>query len=110
MASLWFSFYYLGRECTIDMCLNVVCGSLTCIGGTCQVLFCGNGIPCYNDGTCNGQTCQCSQENGVAQYHGESCDMPAVCDGNPCQNGGTCLITFQANIQVSFLRIVFKLY
>ena len=62
-------------------------------------------IPCYNDGICDGDTCQCSQETGIAKYHGESCDMPAACDGNPCQNGGNCsIIEAIDNTQVCFIK------
>ena len=88
------------------MCLNVECGGLTCIRGNCQLIYCDGGLPCFNNGICNGQTCQCSQENGIAKYHGESCEMPGrdPCDQNPCQNGGTCSTISSANIQVCFIR------
>ena len=62
-------------------------------------------IACYNRGTCIGETCQCSQENGIAKYHGESCEMPGrdACGGSPCQNGGTCTSIIQGEIQVCFI-------
>ena len=56
-------------------------------------------VPCYNGGTYDGQTCQCSKE-----YYGESCDMPAACNGQPCQNDGTCNGQTQADgSQVGFV-------
>ena len=77
-------------------------------GATCHLKACN--IPCYNGGICDGDACQCSQDNGIAKYHGESCDMPAACDGNPCQNNGECTANTQADdIQVRFV-IDCKLY
>ena len=64
-------------------------------GETCQISTCGTDESqrfCYY-GACGGpdnEICICDQENGKAKYHGESCDMPAACDGNPCHNGGIC--------------------
>ena len=74
-------------------------------------MYC-KGIPCYNGGICDGDRCQCSQENGIAKYQGASCDMPvmAACDGNPCQNGGNCTI-IQAinNTQVCFIKTSYQI-
>ena len=104
-------FPFDGTRCEIDLCTQIdPCkNNGTCVadntsgvrraicncpentaGDSCQLLSCGNDIPCYNGGRCNGETCQCSEENGIAKYQGVSCDMPAVCNGNPCQNGGKC--------------------
>lgn len=75
-------------------------------GENCQISSCEAGLLCYN-GACGGTDnaiCQCDQENGEAKYHGESCDMPAACDGNPCQNGGKCTSNIEANdTQVCFM-------
>ena len=74
------------------------------VGDFCQHLSCRNDVPCYNSGTCDGLICRCSQENGIAHYYGESCDMPAACDGKPCQNGGLCNGRNQADgSQVGFV-------
>ena len=74
-------------------------------GDTCQILSCGGRHLCYN-GSCGGidnAICQCYQEDGIAKYHGASCDMPAACQGNPCQNGGICTAKTQTGeIQVCF--------
>ena len=63
-------------------------------------------IPCHNSGICNGESCQCSQENGIAKYHGESCEIPGrdACCGSPCQNGGTCSTIILDKIQASFKK------
>ena len=80
----------------IDGVLTPICDCPdNTVGESCQITTCGIGettILCYN-GACGGTDnaiCICDQENGKAKYHGESCDMPAACDGNPCQNGGIC--------------------
>ena len=93
--------YHSGPKCT-ECDKNYVQIDNNC------VLSCGNSIPCYNKGTCVGQTCQCSQENGIAKYYGESCDL-TICDilENPCQNGGICL---KYNSQVCFTRIIEKFF
>ena len=54
------------------------------------------------------QSCQCSQENGIAKYHGESCEMPGrdACAGSPCHNGGICKIIIQGEIQACFINII----
>ena len=97
------------------------------------MLFCGSdNIPCYNRGICTNstflenyiedvfeiyleyigpgklQSCQCSQENGIEKYHGESCEMPGrdACAGNPCQNGGTCSTFIQGETQACFISII----
>ena len=70
-------------------------------GATCNLMTCS--VPCYNDGICDGDTCHCIQENGITKYHGESCDMPAACDGNPCKNGGTCMTIIKDEFQACFL-------
>ena len=77
-------------------------------GATCHLKACN--IPCYNGGICDGDACQCSQDNGIAKYHGESCDMPAACDGNPCQNGGTCIIQEIKNIQACFIKKMLEIF
>ena len=100
------------------------------------MLFCGwDKLPCYNRGTCPLDSyyydpyyydlvdnplfenyenylgeldgCQCSHENGLAKYHGESCEMPGsdACAGSPCQNGGTCTTIIQGEIQACFIKI-----
>ena len=50
--------------------------------------------------------CECIQENGIAKYHGESCEMPGsdACAGNPCQNGGSCTIIIQGGTQACFIE------
>ena len=122
-------FPFAGGRCEIDRCAIVgSCqNSATCVednasgigakcqcpesttGSSCQLLSCGNDIPCYS-GTCNGETCQCNEENGIAKYHGVSCDMPAACDGNPCQNGGRCSAnTLTDNTQACF-KVNFDIY
>ena len=114
---------FVGERCEINLCESIDCkNNGTCVvntetgaivpecdcpdntvGETCEYRSCGNDIPCLNDGTCDGQTCQCSQENGIAKYYGEGCDMPAACNGDPCQNGGTCSGKTQADgTQVGF--------
>ena len=113
---------FRGERCEIDLCDSIDCNGGTCVvdtetgadeakcncpdntgGETCDITYCGSDIPCFNDGTCNGETCQCSQENAIANYYGKSCDMPAACNGNPCQNGGTCAGKAQADgTQVGF--------
>ena len=120
---------YVGNECQTNLCDSIDCqkGS-TCVieiidgirtptcdclpntgGETCQISSCGSDLLCYN-GACGGtenDICQCNQENGEAKYHGESCDMPAACDGNPCQNGGTCSGKTQGDeTQVCFVVIL----
>ena len=101
-------------------------------GPNCNLLFCGfERVPCYNRGTCTNSTfeldstfepnstfyeleyydlvesegCQCSQENEIAKYHGESCEMPGrdACAGSPCQNGGSCTTIIQGEIQACFI-------
>ena len=74
-------------------------------------------VPCYNHGTCNeasvwSETCQCSQENGIAKYHGESCEMPGsdACAGNPCQNGGLCTTIIQGETQACFINYIKTFY
>ena len=115
---------FVGAECQTDLCENTPCQNggtcdiksidgvrtPTCncppnfSGDFCQLLSCGNDVSCYNGATCNGQTCRCSEENGIAQYYGESCDMPAACSGEPCQNNGKCDGKTQANgSQVGFV-------
>ena len=113
---------FFGERCEINLCESIDCknGGICVVntggsakaecscpdntgGETCEHLSCDNDIPCYNDGTCNGETCLCSQENGIANYYGVSCDMPAACNGNPCQNGGTCAGKTQSDgTQVGF--------
>ena len=63
-------------------------------------------IHCYNGGTCDGDTCHCIQESGIAKYHGDSCERPGSdpCAGNPCQNDGTCETSAISNIQVCFIK------
>ena len=70
----------------------------------CDLLPCN--IPCYNDGICDGDTCQCRQENGIAKYRGESCEILGddACAGNPCQNGGMCTLIVEGEIQACFLK------
>ena len=97
-------------------------------GSNCNVLFCGSEyVPCHNGGTCTSsfdfeyyqesyyyvgafESCQCSQENGIAKYHGESCEMPGrdACGGSPCQNGGTCMT--QGENQACFIKNIKKFY
>ena len=77
------------------MCSNFECGSLTCINEICEIRLCDTDVPSNINEICNGQTCQCSQENGKAKN---------ACNGIPCQNGGTCSTTFPADIQVCFIR------
>ena len=69
-------------------------------------------IPCFNGGICDGDACQCSQENGIAKYHGENCDMPGIdpCAGNPCENNGTCTTIIQGEIQACFIKNTKKFY
>ena len=106
------------------------------------MLFCGSdNIPCYNGGICGTnstfansiydlnsiydfpiineflidavESCQCSQENGIEKYHGESCEMPGrdACAGSPCQNGGTCTTIIQGEIQARFIKyIIYIIY
>ena len=74
-------------------------------GEFCQLPSCGNDVPCYNNGTCDGETCRCSQENGIPLYYGESCDMYPACDGNPCQNGGKCRVQAQTDNYQACFRI-----
>ena len=115
-----------GGRCEIDRCNFYECqNNGTCIvdainniptprcdcpethhGATCHLERCL--IPCYNGGVCDGETCQCSQENGIAKYYGVSCDMPIACNGNPCQNGGTCSINTEVDddIQVYVINNV----
>ena len=102
---------FVGDRCEINLCDDFECKNdgvcvvkavegirtptcdcpLNTEGETCEIIFCGNGIPCYNDGICDDETCRCSQEKGISKYYGESCDLTATsCDGNPCQNGGAC--------------------
>ena len=98
---------FAGETCEINLCDGIECkNGGTCVaeamdgiqtpscncpdnteGEKCEDLFCGSGIPCYNNGTCNGQTCQCSQENGKAKYHGENCEIEGeeTCELNPCK-------------------------
>ena len=109
-------FPFAGERCKINLCDAADCeNGGTCVqapggivaakcecpenttGDKCQHLSCGNSVPCYNGGTCNDGICECSQENGNPKYHGQSCDMPAACDGNPCQNGGLCTEKAQIN-------------
>ena len=117
------AFPFAGESCEINQCDGVECfNGGTCVedksngkieskcdcpdnttGDRCQTTSCGNGIPCYNGGTCAGEICQCSQENGIPKYHGQSCDMPAACDGNPCQNGGSCTPNQINDVQVCFI-------
>ena len=81
------------------------------------MLFCGlDRAPCYR-GTCEVnstvyeydfvryESCQCIQENGLAKYHGESCEIPGsdACAGSPCQNGGSCTTIIQGEIQACFI-------
>ena len=98
-------------------------------GQNCNLLFCGFAkVPCYNDGICTNSfmayaeddfefyieynelgelhRCQCSQENGIAKYHGESCEMPGrdACAGSPCQNDGSCTTFIQGETQVRFIK------
>ena len=93
-------------------------------------------VPCYNRGTCKlnstvyeyyleyfgsefkdnyeyyiyylgeFEACQCSQENGIAKYHGESCEIPGsdACAGSPCQNGGSCTTIIQGETQACFIK------
>ena len=77
------------------MCSNFECGSLTCINETCEIRLCDTDVTSNINEICNGQTCQCSQENGKAKN---------ACKGNPCHNGGTCSTIFSAEIQVCFIR------
>ena len=117
---------WAGNECQTNLCDSIDCqNGGTCVieiidgirtptcdcppkfgGKTCQIPVCGTDLLCHN-GACGGTEnaiCQCNQENGEAKYHGESCDMPAACDGNPCQNGGTCSGKTQVNqTQVCFV-------
>ena len=106
---------YLGERCEVDRCSFYECqNNGTCFidvingiptptcecpethhGTICNLLACD--VPCYNDGICDGEICHCSQENGIAKYYGESCGMPAACDGYPCQNGGMCKSFIQAS-------------
>ena len=117
---------FVGNECQTDLCDGFDCqNGGTCVigvrdgirgptcdcssnfgGETCQFQVCGSDVFCYN-GVCGGndnEICQCRKENGKAKYHGESCDMPAACDGHPCQNGGICTGNTQSNnTQASFV-------
>ena len=100
------------------------------------MLFCGlDRVPCYNHGTCKldptfneffeyysdepiyfnlmlennlfiMEGCQCSQENGLAKYHGESCEMPGSdeCAESPCQNGGSCTTIIKGETQACFIK------
>ena len=77
------------------MCSNFECGSLTCINEICEIRLCDTDVPSNINEICNGQTCQCRQENGKAKN---------ACIGNPCQNGGTCLTTSSSNFEVCFIR------
>ena len=90
--------------CIIDLINAIPTPRCECYGNTagtlCDQKPCS--IPCYNSGICNGETCKCSQENGIAKYYGESCDLN-ICELNLCQNGGTCS-TSQLNTQVRFTR------
>lgn len=74
-------------------------------GEFCQIPLCGNGVPCYNDGTCDGETCQCRQENGIPLNYGESCDLLPACDGHPCQNGAECTGRTQTDNSQAFFQI-----
>ena len=58
------------------------------------------------------ESCQCIQENGLAKYHGESCEMPGsdACAGNPCENGGSCTIIIQGKTQACFIKNITKFY
>ena len=74
------------------------------------MLACFRNFTCYNDGVCDGDTCHCSQENGITKYHGKNCHMPGnnPCAGNPCQNGGNCTSFTKAKSKnlVSFLYLL----
>ena len=58
------------------------------------------------------EICQCSQENGIAKYHSESCEMPGsdACAGDPCQNGGLCTTIIQGETQACFIHNKKKFY
>ena len=99
--------------CIIDFINDTPTARCECYGNTagalCDQVPCN--IPCHNGGMCiKGETCQCIKENGIAKYHGESCEMPGrdPCDQNPCQNGGNCSTTIQAGFQVCFIRTIRK--
>ena len=122
------AFPFAGERCEINLCDGKEClnggacvedksdgatrSKCDCPDGTtgdrCQTISCGKNIPCHNGGTCNGEICQCSQENGIAKYHGQSCDMPAACDGNPCQNGGSCTGKIQINNTQDCFKVNFE--
>ena len=52
------------------------------------------------------EVCQCSQQNGIAKYHGESCEMPGsdACAESPCQNGGICTVNILGENQACFIK------
>ena len=81
--------------CVVDVIDGISAPVCDCIGNfggeNCEFPSCGNDVPCYNDGTCSGQTCQCRW------FHGESCHMPwpDSCYASPCQNSGTCISEFR---------------
>ena len=105
-----------GGTCIVDLINNIPTPRCECPkthhGATCHLLACS--VPCYNGGVCDGDSCHCSQENGIAKYHGESCHVPGSdpCAGNPCQNDGSCTSIIQAinNIQVCFINILTNFY
>ena len=96
-----------GETCEINLCDGIQCknGGICMIeaiegirtpnckcpdnteGEKCEDLFCGSGTPCYNNGTCIGEKCQCTQENGKEKFHGENCEIEGeeTCKLNPCK-------------------------
>ena len=103
-----------GGTCIVDLVNDIPTPRCECLethhGAICHLKACS--APCYNDNICDGDTCHCIQENGVAKYYGESCEMPGrdECSGNPCQNGGTCSTTIQDEIQACFKQSLNKFY
>ena len=96
-------------SCIVDVFNSILTPRCECSenysGATCHLLSCT--VPCYNNGTCYGESCQCSEENGIVQYYGVSCHMPAACNGNPCQNDGKCTSITQSinDIQDFFINV-----